>query len=175
MPPEPVDPRWVELARRRLTAGNEVHAVLVDLLRDGAAPDAAAIAVCVAAGSSREEAVERLRQFAGLWDVIQPGEEADGVDLLIAHGYFEPDAALDERQQSARAYLRAALSALPAIPSGFAFSLSTRIRTGRLVEAYQKLENLGGRRWPDNARFWAAMRRAGEILDPDSDRSGLPE
>src|SRR5690242_17385062 len=48
---------------RNMTAG-EVRAVFLSMVRDGAEPDAAAITVCVAAGSNREEAVDRLGQFA---------------------------------------------------------------------------------------------------------------
>ncbi|GGR04367.1 hypothetical protein GCM10010168_21760 [Actinoplanes ianthinogenes] len=168
---EPADTPWAEPAGRRLAEGNGVRAVFLSLLRDGAEPDAAAIAVCVAAGSGRKEAVDRLGQFSGLWEALQPGEEADGVDLLIAHGYFEPDVALDDRQQAALAHLHAALQAVPGVPSGAAASLSTQLRTGRLVEARQQLERLGGQRWSDNTRFWTAMRQADEILGSLPDRT----
>ncbi|BCJ50641.1 hypothetical protein Asp14428_21160 [Actinoplanes sp. NBRC 14428] len=157
-----------------LAAGDGVRAVFLSLVRDGVPPDAAATAVCVAAGSRREDAVERLGQFAGLWEELRPGEEADGIDLLIAQGCFEPDADLDDRRREARDHLRAALSSVTGIPSGAAASLSNRLRTGRLVDAHLQLERLGGRRWPDNARFWAALRRAGELLGPGAD-PGRPQ
>ncbi|MEU8816644.1 hypothetical protein [Actinoplanes sp. NPDC048796] len=168
MLPEPDDARWVESAGRGLAEGDGVRATFLHLLRDGADPDAAAIAVCVAAGSRREEAVDRLRQFAGLWDAFPPEREADGVDLLVLLGYFEPDAVLDDRHQAALAHLRAALRSVVGIPSGSAATLSIHLRTGRLVDAYRQLEHLGDRRWPGNAQFWAAMRQAGQIIEPDA-------
>lgn len=97
------------------------------------------------------------------------------VDLLVALGYFTPDAALDERQQEAVACMKAALATVPGMPSGAALSLATRLRTGRLAQAFSQLEELGVRRWPDNARFWAAMRRAGDILDIRSERTRASE
>jgi hypothetical protein len=165
MSAESVDPAWVGSTRRRLAAGDGIPAVVLGLLGDGGTPDEAAIAVCVAAGSTHEEAVERLRQFTGLWDDLEPGEEADGVDLLVEFGYFVPDAVLDEQQQEAVASMRAALATVPGWPSGSAFSLSTRLRTGHLAQAFAEMEHVGVRRWPDHTPFWDAMRRAGEILD----------
>ncbi|WP_433796524.1 hypothetical protein [Actinoplanes sp. CA-252034] len=174
MPAEPVDAPWAESAARRLADGDDVRAAFLGLLRDGASPAVAAVAVCVAAGSTHEEAVDRLQQFTSLWEVIQPGEEALGVDLMISHGYFEADVALDARQQAALVHLQAALRSVPGVPSGPAIGLGTRLRTGRLVEAHRQLERLGHVRWPGNTRFWAAMGRAGETLGLAPDQSGPP-
>ncbi len=162
MSAEPVDPRRVEAAAQRIVAGQDIRTAFLALLADGTTPDGAAAAVCVAFGSPADEAVARLRTFAGLWDALGPGEEAEGVDLLIERGYFEPDVTGDERQQAARASLQAAVRAVPALPSGLAVSLSTQLRTGRHAEAFLCLERLGRRRWPDNASFWAAMREASD-------------
>jgi hypothetical protein len=169
--PGSVIPAWIDCASRRLATGDDIGKVFLGLLSDGAVPDDAAVAVCVAAGSRRQEAVERLRDFAGLWGGLEPGEEPDGVDLLIAHGYFEADAVLDDQQQAALTYLGAALKAVSGIPSGFAASLFTKLRTGRLVEAFRQLERLGAQRWPDNTCFWSAMRPASEILQPSRNQS----
>ncbi|BEL04576.1 hypothetical protein Q0Z83_027670 [Actinoplanes sichuanensis] len=169
MPPESVDASWLEAARQQLAWGDGVRAAYLALVRDGAGPEAAATAVCVAAGSTAAEAIDRLREFEGLWDALEPGDEDIGADLLMMYGYFEPDATLDDRQQAALVHLHAALGSVPGLPSGSALALSIRLRTGRLAEAHRLLERLGGVRWPDDIAFWAALRRAGEILHPGNE------
>src|SRR5262249_46519085 len=87
------------IAREHLASGTAAPDALVKLLLAGVAPNEAAVAVCVAAGSPRAEAERRLEEFAGLWDLIEPGEEADAAELLARFGYFEPDAVLTTDQQ----------------------------------------------------------------------------
>jgi hypothetical protein len=63
--------------------------------------------------------------------------------------------------------LRAALSTVSAVPSGYAVTLYTHLRTGRLAAAFLLMERLGSQRWAHNTPFWAAMCKAAEILVPD--------
>ena len=169
MPPESAYQQWVGSAGQRLAAGDSARDVLVGLLRNGVDPDTAAVAVCVAAGSTHVEAVRRLREFDGLWDMLEAGEEDIAADLLHSHRYFEPDAALDSHQQTTLANLQAVLKTIPGVPSGYAVTLYNQLRAGHLTEAFLSLERVDGQRWADNAHFWTAMHRAGQTLTPDRD------
>ncbi|MEV0394156.1 hypothetical protein [Polymorphospora rubra] len=166
MTTRPGEESLVAFARARLAAGDDAPAVFLELVSGEAAPPDAAIAVCVAAGSSRADAESRLEQFEGLWEIFEPGEEGDAAYLLAVGGYFEPDAVLGEDEQEAVAQLNAVLTTVSGIPSGFAAGYLRDLRTGRLVEAFLRLERLGTIRWADNPRFWAAMCRAGRTF-PD--------
>ncbi|WP_430792001.1 hypothetical protein [Actinoplanes sp. G11-F43] len=156
---------------RRLAAGELPGDVFLGLWNGGAEPRDAAIAVCVACGATPEEAERRIREFDDLWDFLEPGEEADGADLLTRHGYFRPDAVLDERQRIVLSRLHAAVDVVRGVPSGYAVGLFTRFRTGDLDGAYHHLERMGRRMWPDDQRFWAAMASARELLATDLDRT----
>lgn len=161
--------QWVGHVGQRLAAGDSARDVFLGLLRSGADANAAAVAVCVTAGSTYMEAVERLRDFNGLWDALEPGEEDVAADLLDGHGYFEPDATLDDHQQATLANLQAALRTVRGVPSGYAVKLHTQLRTGHLPEAFLHMERLGGQRWADNTHFWTAMHQAGQTLALDRD------
>jgi hypothetical protein len=154
----------VESARRRLGSGADVRTVLLEILADGAAPYDATIAVCVAAGSTPEQAQDRYKPFEGLWDFLEPGEEADGADTLVALRYFEPDAVLNGQERESAALLGAALATLPGYPAGFGLTFHHDLRTGQLAKAFLLAEMVGAGRWKDNGPFWAAMSRAGETL-----------
>jgi hypothetical protein len=147
-----------------MAAGGSLREVFVGLLADGVEPGEAAVAVCVAAGSTRQEALRRLGALEGLWELVEAGEEGDAIDVLIGQGYFEPDAVLDQRQQVILAHLQAALQASGGVASGMAVGLATDLRTGRLAEAFLRMEHLPPRPGTDSARFWAAMCHAGEML-----------
>jgi hypothetical protein len=157
-----------QAAREQLASGLAAPDVLVRLLAAGVDPTQAAVAVCVAAGSPGAEAERRLVEFDGLWELMEPGEEAEAADLLARQGYFEPDAVLDEQQQEIAARLQLVLTTVGGVPSGFAPTLFKYLRTGHLAKAFIQLEWLGSMRWKDNEDFWTAMCRVGEAF-PDED------
>jgi hypothetical protein len=158
-----------DLAWLRLVPGTAASEVFVHMLTEGVDPRRAAIAVCVAAGSPRSQAELRLQMVDGIWELVEPGEEDLIAEALDAHGYFEPDAVLTEREHAIVANLNAAWIASGGIPSGYAVGISRDMRTGRLAQAFVRLEALGAVRWTSNTEFWTAMCRAADhMLDNDS-------
>ncbi|MEV6969096.1 hypothetical protein AB0M47_28670 [Hamadaea sp. NPDC051192] len=154
-------------AREQLASGVAAPDAFVKLLFAGVGPAEAAVAVCVAAGSPRADAQRRLEAFEGLWDAIEPGEEAEAADVLAVHGYFEPDATLSKDQQEIAARLRVVLTTIEGVPGGYAVTLWKDLRTGRLKNAFLQMESLGSVRWKENKAFWIAMCQAGEAFTDD--------
>jgi hypothetical protein len=165
----------VARARTQLAADVTPAEVFLGFVLDDVEYPQAAIAVCVAAGASKAEAHERLQDFGGLWDELQPGDEADAAEVLQTLGYFEPNAVLNPREQVVASALRDAIGAFGGIPSGYAAGLWRQLRTGRLATVFVGLEKLGGGRPSDERAFWASMRAAADLLDTDQGEDGLRE
>lgn len=159
----------IHSVRARLAAGSHPVEVFTTMVDDGAAPRQAAVIICIAAGTRRRDAEQRLTAFDDLWEAMHAGDEHDVATLLHMHGYFDPDAVLDDAEVAIATQMYAALDLVDGVPSGHAISLYRNLRTGRLADAFLQLERLGTSRWATNRHYWAALSRAGDRLPPDRD------
>jgi hypothetical protein len=155
----------VAFAFARMADGRSPGEAYRDLVATGTDRRRAAIAVCVAGGTSLGEAEQRMLAYDDIWPLLEDGDDAAAADLLELHGYFDLELELDDRQNASASLLRQALSEAGNVPSGYFIGLGRMLRTGRLREAYESLHGYGRQRWPDNERFWALMERAARSLD----------
>ncbi|UUY50854.1 hypothetical protein NRK68_28630 [Streptomyces yangpuensis] len=150
-------------ARQALASGlppAEVYAALAV----GAGFRDTALAVCDALGIPRADAEHRLRGTEELWGDFAPGDEELAGELLDLAAVFDVHVTLDEPGEQVRRLLGRSMGALGGIGSGAAFSISRKLATGRLPEAYTVLVGLPVRDRGDPARYRAELIAAGELL-----------
>jgi hypothetical protein len=152
----------VAFASSRINDGRSLAEAYGDLVSIGVAARPAAVAVCVAAGNSREVAERRVVEFDDVWGALT--DPATAGTLLEQHGFFDVEAVLDEEQQAIAAHLRRAVAAAGWFPPVAAQAVFRQVRTGRLREALRSLEDLGRERWPHHEEYWEHLTRAADGL-----------
>jgi hypothetical protein len=117
---------------------------------------------------AREAAWQRWTDIGEpLMDLVQPGEPADLGTFLELAGFFDLHRQLDERELPIRHLLDQALATAAAggLPSGYAHTLSRKLHTGRLSEAFVLMATYGPRRQlPDPAAYWTHLLAAADLL-----------
>ncbi|NUP49800.1 MAG: hypothetical protein HOW97_21185 [Catenulispora sp.] len=169
----------VQLARAELLTGARPDAVFATLAEGAQDYGDAALAVCVAAGVSPEQAQERWAEVgAELISQVEPDDAAELGFFLELAGFFDVHRQLDEREQHIRRLLdraRAASANLPGayaygLPSGYAYGLGRKMQTGRLGEAFVAMATFGARRQhPMPAEYWSDLLAAAELLAVSGD------
>jgi hypothetical protein len=157
----------VAFAVSRLADDRSPGEAYQDLVGLGTDRRRAAVAVCVAGGTSLEEAERRMLAYDDIWPLLGEGDDASAGDLLELHGYFDREVELDDQWTATVSRLQQAIASAGWLPSGYAVGIGRLLRTGRLREAFLFLESTGAERWPDQAAFWSELYRAGEAWAPD--------
>jgi hypothetical protein len=155
----------VAFAKGRLLDGRRPEHAFGDLVALGTDRRQAAIAVCVAAGTTWEQAEARMAGFDGMWASLAHGSAEVAGGLLELYGYFDQDVVLDDQQNATASFLQQAMAAVEFLPSGYANQMHRLLRTGQLREAFLSLEEMGDLRWQENHAFWHRMRQAAAGLD----------
>jgi hypothetical protein len=154
----------VAFAVARLGDGRTPAQAFADLVGIGIDHRQAAIAVCVAVGTDRETAEQRVREYDSLWPLLEPGEDEAAGQLLAGHGFFDVEVEFDDAQNITASWLNQAFSATGGLPATHAIGHFRRIRTGRLREAFLELESLGRRRNVTVPDFWRHLVKAADSL-----------
>lgn len=125
----------------------------------------AAMAVCVAAGTSVSEADQRLVEYVELFNDVTTGEEDVIGEVLESAGYFDHQIKLDEASTEIAKALRGAVEAAGPVPSGWAHNFHRSMTTGKLLQAFLSAEAVWSRRTPANPQvFWTHMAEAAHLL-----------
>jgi hypothetical protein len=159
----------VVFATARLLDGRRPEEAFVDVVALGIDRREAAVAVCVAAGTSSEVAEARMAGFDSMWASLSAGSAEVAGGLLELYGYFDQEVALNPEQNRIASDLHQAMAAVEFMPSGYANQMHRLLRTGGLREAFLSLTEMGGLRWHDNVPFWRRMCDAAGRLDPLDD------
>ena len=153
-------------AQDRLHAGASPEAVFAELAVNTRDVRAAAIAVCVAAGTSRADAEKRWVDDGEplLAEVQGDGEAAVGQFLEMA-GFFDFHRPLDEREQQISRHLSQAFNAYGRWRSGVAHQLSRKMQTGQFVDALALMAAQGSHRSvPTPSAYWTHLLAAANML-----------
>jgi hypothetical protein len=158
------DSELVSAARTRLAQSEAPGVVFADLLIGGTEPRVAAVAVCVAGGTARSIAEDRLRSYDDLWPLMQADDEHSVGDMLEQHGYFDHEPVLDEEQTHVLNLVREAIAAVSGWPSGHAVGLFRNLRLAQFTNAIVLMERLGAQRWARDRDYWIKLSRAADAV-----------
>jgi|KBSSwiStaDraftv2_1062776.scaffolds.fasta_scaffold93421_4 hypothetical protein len=157
----------------RMGDGRTPGQAFADLVGIGIDHRQAALAVCVALGTDRATAEQRVREYDSLWPLLEPGEDEAAGELLADHGFFDVEVELDDAQNATASWLNQAFAAAGGMLATQTTAHFRRIRTGRLREAFLELESLGQRRNVVVPEFWQLLIRAADSFGLSADRDVL--
>lgn len=157
-------------AQESLHAGATNDAVFAELAVTTRDVRAVAIAVCVAAGTSRAEAEKRWADDGEplLTELLNGDEESLGTFLEMV-GFFDFHRPFDDREQQIHQLLGQAFNAHGGWPSGVAHGLNRHLQTGRFIDVLAAMAARAPRpRAPSPSTYWAHLLAAANML-ADSD------
>ena len=158
-------------AHESLHAGVLPEAVFAELAADARDVRSVAIAVCVAAGTSRADAEQRwAAEGEPLFvELLDGDEEGLGVFLEMA-GFFDFHRPLDEREQQIRSLLGQAFDARGGWKSGAGHHLIRKLQTGRLTDALASMAaHAPDPGAPSPSAYWAHLLAAATLLAGSDD------
>lgn len=126
----------LQSAQGRLRDGVSPRTAFAKLAANAGDLHAVAIAVCMAAGTSRADAEKRWATDGELLLLeVQDGEEALLGQFLEMAGFFDYHRPLDEREQQIRHLLGQAFNAHGGWKSGLGNGLIRKLQTGQFIDA----------------------------------------